>query len=196
MSEAATRAAASRDSAAGLLLPPTACVALCVELPRAADLHAALAVIEQVRHLILGEGLLTVNVNSTIELVGGEAFELRRLWSSKPAAYPVAGRKRKTTTPWARQLLQRGEVFVGEGDIALAEVFDDHEKIMSLDLHSVINMPLLADGRCVATFNVLGPRHQWKAHEVMLVRLLALLVTPWVLRAVARKGNPQGQTAG
>jgi GAF domain-containing protein len=75
--------------------------------------------------------------------------------------------------------------FLGEGDAILVEVFDDHALIASLGLHAVVNVPLLAGGRCVATFNVLGIRSQWQPHELMLARLLAVLATPWVLQASA-----------
>jgi GAF domain-containing protein len=44
----------------------------------------------------------------------------------------------------------------------------------------VVNVPLLEDGRCAATFNVLGTRARWTPQEIALVRLLALLATPWV----------------
>ena len=168
-----------------LQLPATACAALCDDLPRACNPDAALCILEQVRQMLLGNGLLTVSLNATPERVGNEAVELQRLWSSRPEAYPVAGRKRKAMTPWARQLLRRCEVFVGEGDAILTEVFDDHALIASLGLHAVVNIPLLAGGRCVATFNVLGTRPQWKPQEIMLARLLAVLATPWVLQAAA-----------
>lgn len=135
---------------------------------------------------MLGHGLLTVNLNATPESANDEAVELQRLWSSDPVAYPVGGRKRKPMTPWARQLLRRGEVFVGEGDASLAAVFDDHALIASLGLQAVINVPVLAGGRCRATFNVLGSRPRWQSHEVLLARLLAVLATPWVLQSAAQ----------
>ena len=170
-----------------LQLPAAACTALCEALPRASNPDAALQILEQVRQMLLGDGLLTVNLNlnATPERIGDEAVELQRLWSSRPDAYPVAGRKSKAMTPWARQLLQHCEVFVGEGDAILAEVFDDHVLIASLGLHAVVNVPLLAGGRCVATFNVLGARPQWQPQEVTLARLLAVLAAPWVLQAAA-----------
>lgn len=179
------RASAGTGQADALQLPPAACTALCDNLPRASSPDAALRILEQVRQSLLGDGLLTVNLDATPEHAGDEAVELQRLWSSNPAAYPVAGRKRKAMTPWARQLLRRGEVFVGEGDATLAEVFDDHAQIAALGLHAVVNVPVLAGGRCVATFNVLGSRPQWQPHEVMLARLLAVLATPWVLQSAA-----------
>jgi len=178
MSEAATEAV--------LCLPADVCTVLCQELPRARDLDAALGLIESVRQARLGDGLLTVNIDAAPDgPQDGDTIELQRLWSSNPHAYPVGGRKRKTMTPWTRQLLRGGELFVGEGDAVLREVFDDHARIASLGLHAVLNVPLLDAGRCLATFNVLGSRPRWLPQERMLVQLLAVLATPWVLRAAA-----------
>lgn len=185
MSEPSVRVSNRTDQSAVLQLPPAACTALCEALPHACDPDAALCILDEVRQSLLGEGLLTVNVNATPERASDETVELQRLWSSNPAVYPVAGRKRKTMTPWTRQLLCRCEVFVGEGDEALSNVFDDHAQIALLGLHAVINVPMVAAGRCVATFNVLGSRPQWQPHEIMLARLLAVLATPWVLQSAA-----------
>ena len=128
---------------------------------------------------MLGDGLLTVNRVSRLSASADE-FELQRLWSSNAQAYPVAGFKRKTLTPWSRQLLLRHDVFVGEGDAALAAAFDDHARIISLGLHGIVNVPLLIEGRCAATFNVLGGHAQWLLTDVTLIRLLAVLATPWI----------------
>ncbi|AGU50743.1 hypothetical protein VAPA_1c36610 [Variovorax paradoxus B4] len=159
------------------------CERLCDALPRAATVDAALGHIESARRALLGPGLLTVNLNATAPDDPPDEVQLQRLWSSDPQAYPVAGRKRKRLTRWTQQLLLRAEVFVGEGETALAEVFDDHALIAALGLRAVVNVPLLEDGRCAATFNVLGTRARWTQQEIALVRLLALLATPWVLRA-------------
>lgn len=159
------------------------CDRLCDALPGAASFEAALAHIEAAREETLGRGLLTINMDATTPEDPPDEVQLQRLWSSDALAYPVAGRKRKTPTAWTRQLLLRAEVFIGEGDAALAQVFDDHARIAALGLHAIVNVPLLEDGRCVATFNVLGARPRWQAQEIALVRLLALLATPWVLQA-------------
>ncbi len=168
-----------------LQLPAAVCALLGEALPHASHFDAALSVIERVRQAMLGDGLLTVNKVDTLPASDGE-FELQRLWSSNLQAYPVAGLKRKTLTPWSRQLLLRHEVFIGEGDAALTAVFDDHARIMALGLHGVVNVPLLVDGRCAATFNVLGGRGQWLPRDIALIRLLAVLATPWVLQSASR----------
>ena len=167
----------------GLLLPFEVCALLCDVFPGAANFDAAMSVIGHVRQAMLGDGLLTVNRVSRLATNTG-GFELQRMWSSNSQAYPVAGRKRKTLTPWSRQLILEGEVFVGEGDRALAEVFDDHVRIIELGLHGVVNVPVIIDGQCAATLNVLGCYARWQPNDITLIRLLAVLATPWILRAI------------
>jgi GAF domain-containing protein len=151
------------------VLPLAVCELLCDGLPQAGSLDQALSLLDRARVLVLGAGMLTVNLDVTTAQDPPQAD-----------AYPVGGGKTKTRTPWTRQLLEQGQVFIGEGDAALAQVFDDHARIASLSLHSVVNVPLLRDGRCVATFNVLGSRPAWTAGEVAAIRMLALLAAPHV----------------
>lgn len=164
------------------VLPLALCETLCEALVRSPDAAQALAAIEGARQALLGPGLLTVNLVATEAGDAPGEIHLQRGWSSDPAAYPVGGRKRKLLTPWTEQLLVRGEVFVGEGESALASVFDDHARITALGLQSVINVPLIEGGRCRATFNALGPRPRWEREEIAAVRLLALLAAPFALR--------------
>jgi GAF domain-containing protein len=169
-------------SEAGGVLPLEVCERLCDGLARAVDPGEALAHVEAARLALLGPGLLTVNLVAARPAAAGGEFQLRRGWSSHPADYPVGGAKRKPPTPWTQQLLVRGEVFIGEGEGALAAAFDDATRIMAMGLRSVINVPLLVAGECRATFNVLGPQPHWTSQEVAAVRLLALLARPFVLQ--------------
>lgn len=172
----------------GCVLSVDLCEQLCHALPRAASFEAALAHIDATREAALGRSLLTINLNATTANDPPDEVQLQRLWSSDPEAYPAYGRKRKTSTAWTQQLFGRAEIFIGEGDAALAEVFDDHVLISTLGLHSVVNVPMLEGGRCVATFNVLCARSHWQSREIGLVRLLALLATPWVIQARRDEG--------
>ena len=173
-------------------LPAAVCVSLDDALGAAVTCDDALKAIHIALVTVVGHNLLTVNLDATQPDDPPYEVQLQRLWTSDPGAYPVGGRKRKTLTPWTRQLLQQAEVFIGEGDVALAAVFEEHKSIAELGLHSVVNVPLLQGERCVATFNVLGTRPEWLADEVAAIRLLALLATPWVLRARAEQGTSAG----
>lgn len=175
-------AGAGADPDLRALLPLHVCESLCDGLAACVDLAEALEHIERARQDLLGPGLLTVNVVALRKDDPPGEFQLRRAWSSNRTDYPVGGRKHKLPSPWTEQLLVRGEIFIGEGEHALTEAFDDAPRIAALGLRAVINVPLLADGRCRATFNVLGVRPHWLAEEVATVRLLALLAQPFILR--------------
>ncbi|MDB5878324.1 MAG: hypothetical protein JWQ41_1738 [Variovorax sp.] len=58
------------------------------------------------------------------------------------------GRKHKTLTLWTQQLPRRAEVFVTEGEHALAAVFDDARLIQSVGLKAVVNVPLVNSEEC------------------------------------------------
>jgi hypothetical protein len=165
---------------AGFVLPVATCEDLCDGLIRANSPAEALARIEAARHAMWGPGLLTVNLVVGRPAESGGVFLLQRAWTSHPDQYPVGGGKRKAATGWTEQLLVRGELFVGEGDAALAAVFDDASRIAGMGLRCVINVPLLEAGECRATFNVLGPQPEWSAQQIVAVRLLALLAQPFV----------------
>jgi GAF domain-containing protein len=165
------------------VFPPAVCELLCSGLPQAKSLDEAMGLLEHARSMMLGRGLLTVNLDVTSQQDPPGGILLMRIWTSQPAAYPVGGSKRKTRTPWTLHLLEQCRVFVGEGDGVLAEVFDDHARIASLNLHAVVNVPIVHEGRCLATFNVLGQQPHWQERDIAAIRLLALLSAPHVMTA-------------
>lgn len=92
----------------------------------------------------------------TVTAFDAAAMQVRRVYSSNAAAYPVGGRKPKRDTEFGRRVLVAGQLLVCEGDASIARIFDDHALIRGLGLHSSINAPVLdADGRCVGVLNFL-----------------------------------------
>ena len=180
---------------AGWVLPVAVCEELCDGLTRATSPAEALARIEAARHALWGPGLLTVNLVVARPAEAGGVFLLQRAWTSHPDQYPVGGGKRKVATAWTEQLLVRGELFVGEGEAALAAVFDDAARIAGMGLRSVINVPLLQAGECRATLNVLGPQPGWSAQQIAAVRLLALLAQPFVLQLSPARADARSRRA-
>ena len=73
--------------------------------------------------------------------------QVERLYSSNTTAYPVGGRKTKRDTTWSRKVLAEHRVVVSSGDDALREAFDDHATIFALGIHSIVNVPLVSEGR-------------------------------------------------
>lgn len=130
---------------------------------------------------LFGPGLLTMNAWHA------SLLQIERLWTSDPVAYPVGGRKSKPDSPWRRQLLERAEVFVGEGDAALAAVFDDVEAIRALGCTAVVNVPLCHRGKVIGTLNFLAQRTAWQPAEIAALRMLGLVATTAVRELVAAR---------
>ena len=110
------------------------------------------AVFERIAHeagIVIGHQLFTVTA------FDAGAMQVQRVYSSDAAAYPVGGRKPKRDTEFGRQVLIGRQPLICEGDAAIARIFDDHETIRGLGLHSSINAPVLDAGRCVGVLNFL-----------------------------------------
>ncbi|CAB3712967.1 GAF domain-containing protein [Achromobacter pestifer] len=137
-----------------------------------ADAASALQAIDAHAHTSLGHALCTVN------RYDADAMRVVRLYSSNPQAYPPGGSKDKSGTPWGRHVLLEQRVFVGEGEAAIREFFNDHDAIRDLGLQSVINIPVVYGGECLGTVNFLMPRPQVSEADIDSARLAALLALP------------------
>ena len=78
-------------------------------------------------------------------------------------------------------MLEEHRVLVSAGDDAIRESFDDHAIIFGLGLHSCVNVPLVSEGQCIGTLNVLRAKPDWSEDEIALVRALGLAALAGVL---------------
>ncbi|MFD4841431.1 GAF domain-containing protein [Achromobacter sp. NPDC058515] len=159
-------------SAAQPLKPALAGIEAIAQAYAAADAQAALQAIDAYARAWLAHALCTVN------RYDAQAMRVVRLYSSNPEAYPPGGSKDKTGTPWGRHVLLEQQVFVGEGEDAIREFFNDHDAIRDLGLRSVINVPVVHGGVCLGTVNFLMPRAQVSDADVHIARLAGLLALP------------------
>ncbi len=127
-----------------------------------------LAEIAEEARLTLGAGLVTAM------RFDAASMTVRRVFSSNEAAYPVGRSKPKRDTPWGKHVLTEKKVFVGEGEAAIRAMFDDAEVIFGLGQRAIVNVPLLQDGTCIGTLNVLVPRDCWRPGEVEIVKRLGV----------------------
>jgi GAF domain-containing protein len=111
--------------------------------------HASYRALEALSHDIIGHRLFT------IMRFDPDRSEVERVHSSLPSVYPVGGRKRKKDTAWSDHVLGAMQVFRGDAADDIRAAFDDHATILGLGLGSVLNIPVVADGRCVGTMNLL-----------------------------------------
>jgi len=165
-------------------LGPALNLALCANLfdamSEAPDAEVALTQIDVYRQLLAGPGIFSIQLNVTTRDDPPDEILLQRFYSSQRGRFPVQGRKRKTLTPWTETLFARGRVFIAEGIAALEQTFDDYEQMRPLGLNAVVNVPLMKERMCYATFNVFGTRGGWQPSEVVALRLLALAAARWV----------------
>ena len=163
-----------------MMLTTDLCTKLLDAMSDAPDSAAALRQVDAFRRLFAGPGTFSIQRNVTTRDDPKNEILLQRFYSSHASDFPVQGRKHKTLTPWTQTLFVKGQVFVAEGEEALARTFDDFPQMRPLGLNTVINVPLLKDRLCYATFNVFGTRGHWQAEEIAAVRLLALTAARWV----------------
>ena len=127
-------------------------------------------------------------------LVGHELFtllyldgdEVARIYSNRPAEYPVSGRKPMNATPWGDHVLKGKKSFLGRDKAAIRWAFFDHELIYSMGLGSVINVPAVYDGQVIGTINLLAGEHFYAQEHIAPVERLAPLIVPAFLMARAQ----------
>lgn len=170
----------THTDAAGSLLTVDLCCNLLDALSEATSAEAALKQIDVYRRLFAGPGIFSIQLNVTTRDDPSNEILLQRFYSSNGSEFPVQARKRKTLTAWTNTLFVQHRVFVAEGSDLLAQTFDDFEQMRPLGLNAAVNVPLLKDNACYATFNVFGTRGRWAPSEIMALRLLALAASRWV----------------
>lgn len=122
----------------------------------------------------------------TVLLHDPAAGLIRRAYSNRPAEYPVAGAKPITDSPWMRQVLGRGEPYVGRDRDDIRAVFFDYELIWSLGCESVLNLPVRWDGQVLAVLNLLHGGGWYNGVDPGSLLPLAQLAVP-ALQSMQRK---------
>jgi len=133
---------------------------------------ATYAALEAAMEAVLGHRLFT------ILRYHADTGESERVWTNRPAAYPVAGRKALNPTFWSRQVLQERRPYLGRTAADIREVFFDHELIASLGCASVLNLPVVWDDRVLGTINLLHEAEWYVETDVAIGLAFAGLAVP------------------
>src|SRR5258708_36481392 len=121
----------------------------------------------------------------TLLYVDGQ--EVARIYSNRPAEYPVFGRKPMGPTPWGEHVMRAKKSYLGRDKAAIRWAFFDHALIESMGLGSVINVPVVYGGECIGTMNLLDVEHHYRHEHVTLLTPLVPLLIPAFLEA--RRGT-------
>jgi GAF domain-containing protein len=156
-------------------------VAAVLAAQRAEDQPAALfRAVDAALEAAIGHLLFTILVHHPA------ARESERFYTNRPAEYPVGGRKPVTDAPWMRQVIGRGEPYIGRTREDIGSVFFDHELIFSLGCESVLNMPVRWRGRTLGTLNLLHRAGYYDEADVPVARLFAGLALPGLMMITER----------
>jgi GAF domain-containing protein len=128
--------------------------------------------VETLSAAVIGHRLFTI-----MRFDAGRA-EVERVHTNMPTVYPVGGRKAKKDTAWSDHTLRDMKVFRASGPDAIRAAFDDHVTILSLGLGSVLNIPLVLDGRCVGTMNLLHEAGSYTPPDEATGLLLGAFLLP------------------
>jgi hypothetical protein len=107
-----------------------------------------------------------------------DSGDSERVYTTHPREYPVGGRKALNPTPWAEQVLRRRQPYLGRTAADVREVFFDHALIASLGCGSVLNLPVVWDGRSLGAINLLHEEGWYDAGDAGLGLLFAALAIP------------------
>ncbi|WP_354681850.1 hypothetical protein [Cupriavidus necator] len=103
---------------------------------------------------------------------GDSAGDVRRIFSTVPAAYPVGGWKHLSGSEWASHVLQQQKVLVASGNNALARYFPDHALLRSLGTRTLINLPVVVCRRTVGAFAMLCAQEEIGLEAISAIQRL------------------------
>ena len=119
-----------------------------------------------------------------------DAQESERLYTSQRAAYPVGGRKAVRPTPATARLFGERRPYIGRTAADIRASFGDAELILSLGCESVLNLPVVFDGRVLGTVNLLHEAGWYDEGDLPLGLTFAALAVPGYLAAAAGPAAP------
>ena len=117
----------------------------------------------------------------TLLHVDGE--EVARIYSNRPAEYPLAGRKMMGPTPWGDLVMKRRQPYLGPDKAAIRWAFPDHALIETMGLGATINLPVIYDGAAIGVVNILDAEYSYTPEHLAKVLPLAPLLVPAFLQA-------------
>lgn len=115
-----------------------------------------------------------------------DSGESERVYTTHPREYPVGGRKALNPTPWAEQVLRHQRPYLGRTAADVRAVFFDHALIAALGCGSVLNVPVVWDGRTLGTINLLHEEHWYDEGDLRIGLTFAALAVPAYLTGASK----------
>ena len=107
----------------------------------------------------------------------------QRIYSSRPAEYPVGGRKTLGQAPRMRQVLTSRQPFIGHGRQEIIDNYADHPTLLAMGCESIVNMPVLWGAEVLGTVNLLHAQGRYGEADLPRIAAWAQLSVPAFLAA-------------
>lgn len=112
-----------------------------------------------------------------------ETNDTQRIFSTRPAEYPVAARKPMGETDWGKLVLKEGRCWMGTTTEEIRWAFFDHALIERLGCRACMTVPVRWNGTVLAAVNMLGTENAYKHEQLQELYLLSGLLIPALLPA-------------
>jgi GAF domain-containing protein len=132
----------------------------------AAEPPPVYAALEALAGQVIGHRLFT------IMRFDAARFEVVRVHTNMPDVYPVGGRKQKAHNAWGDRVLVDMQIVRASNANEIRGSFEDHATIIGLGLGSILNVPIVAGGRCVGTMNLCHEEGWYTAGDERTAMLL------------------------
>ena len=107
-----------------------------------------------------------------------ERFEMERLYCTRPERYPIGARKPMRRGPWSECVIDRGAVFIANGDAEMRATFGDYAALAEMGCAASMNVPVRHRRRTLGTMNLNGDEGRYGEREAALAQPFATLAVP------------------
>ncbi len=122
----------------------------------------------------------------TLMLLDSAKGEAERVYSNRPEAYPVRGRKPLgAMTDWGRHVIEGRRPYLGRTAADIRWAFFDHELIASLGCASVVNLLVTFNGALLGTVNMLHEEDYYRESDQDLGAPFAQVLVPLYLQLIS-----------
>lgn len=144
----------------------------------------AFKALDRAMQAVIGHKLLTVL------LYHDQLQELERFYSSDLDSHPISGRKKVEKSAWSKQLLIEQHCYIGYNAADIQNYFPDYELIHSLGCDSILNVPVVYDGKTLGTVNLLHEENWYEQSDTEVAIILSSVTTSAYLQVLRSEGFP------
>ncbi len=102
----------------------------------------------------------------TITRVLPNGTQVERIYTTHPDVYPVTGLKPIYDDAWTVKVIHQAETYLAATSAEMVPYFPDLDVINSLGLGSVINMPIVVNGKVIGTLNILDAENFYREAHI------------------------------